>query len=117
MNDFILNKNGILYMENIEIKELDSGFMHCFNPKSSIQAIRTDFPEKHSLYIIIDEDKQKVIMIAKRGSIKISLPNGIWHPLNDNISLCSYKFWKILENPKQQKIIIETIKKYLQENS
>ena len=109
----ILDQNGMLYIDKDRFAKVPDPSFGTFGAHDRYQIIRVDFPDRKSVMILIDEKEKKVIAIAKRGSIKYALPNGIWHPLGDNISLCPYTFYDILEIPEEREKIVKALKEYL----
>lgn len=110
----ILDKNKFLYIDNDKFAKIPEPFFATFGAYDRYQTIRADFPNHKSLLILVDEKDQKVIAIAEYGAFKHALPNGIWHPLGDNISLCSYTFYDILKIPSEREKIVKAFKKYLE---
>lgn len=77
-----------------------------------MQVVRVDLPKVKPIFVMFDGGVKEIV--AMKQSVEV-IPNGIYHPLGDNISLCTQDWYDTISKPKQQRKFIDTLKRYIAE--
>jgi len=83
-----------------------------FNAHDKMQVVRVDLPKVNPIFVLSDREAKEIV--AMKQSVGV-IPNGIYHPLGDNISLCSQDWYDTIQKPKEQRKLINALKRYIAE--
>lgn len=76
------------------------------------QVIRVDLPKVKPIFVMFDRETKEIVVMEQSVGI---IPNGIYHPLGDDISLCSQDWYDTIQKPKEQRKLIDALKYYIAE--
>jgi len=80
------------------------------NVYDRMQVVRVDLPKVKPVFAMFDREGKEIV--AMKQSVGV-IPNGIYHPLGENISLCSQDWYDTIRKPKEQTKLIEALKRYI----
>jgi len=83
-----------------------------FNAYNRMQVVRVDLPKVKPIFVLFDREAKEIVAIKQSVVV---IPNGIYHPLGDNISLCSQDWYDTIQKPKEQRKLIDALKYYIAE--
>ena len=83
------------------------------NAYDRMQVVRVDLPKVKPIFVLFDMEAKEIIAIKQSAGV---IPNGIYHPLGDNISLCTREWYDTIQKPKERRKLVDALKRYIAES-